>query len=399
MQTPAGDTHGDHVEGPGDGGHSHDHGAPSHDHGGPAHDHGGPSHDHGGPSHEHGDSSHDHGGGGHEHGHEHGHAHPGGLRGLIGSLLRPHSHDAADSFDDALEASREGMRALKISLLGLAATGIVQVVIVAISGSVALLADTIHNLADALTAIPLGVAFWLGRRPANDRYTYGYGRAEDLAGIFIVLTVLASAVVAALESIDRLAHPHHVAHLWWVAAAGLVGFIGNESVAHYRIRVGRRIGSAALEADGYHARTDGVTSLGVLVGAAGVAAGWRAADPVIGLLITIAILVVVRSSARDIYRRLMDAVDPALVARITRVLATVDGVEGVDGVRVRWVGHELHAEAEVVSGAGLTLRQAHDIAEHARHHLLHEVRRLASVTIHSSPDGTDAHDLTAHHFG
>jgi cation diffusion facilitator family transporter len=331
---------------------------------------------------------------------DHQHAHPGGLRGFVAGLLRPHSHDAAESVDTALTASRQGMTALKISLGGLAVTAVVQVAIVAVSGSVALLADTIHNFADALTALPLALAFWVGRRPATRRYTYGYGRAEDLAGIFIVLTVAASAAVAGWEAIDRLIHPHPVSHLAWVVTAGVVGFAGNELVARYRIRIGRQIGSAALEADGYHARTDGVTSLGVVAGAIGVALGWKAADPIFGLAITVAILAVVKNAARDIYRRLMDGVDPALVDQISTVLAETAGVEAVEVVRVRWVGHELHAEAEVISDADLTLSAAHQVAEQARHRLPHQVVRLSSVTIHTSPcdhHGSDPHGLTAHH--
>jgi cation diffusion facilitator family transporter len=349
---------------------------------------------------------------GHRHHHEAGHGqghgedgrdrhvHEGGARGFVASLFRPHSHDAADALDAALESSREGMTALKISLAALGATAIVQVAILVLSGSVALLADTIHNFADALTAVPLGLAFWLGRRPANRRYTYGYGRAEDLAGIAIVLIVATSAVIVGWEAIDRLVHPHSVNHLAWVITAGLVGFVGNEIVARYRIRVGRKIGSVALEADGYHARTDGFTSLGVVAGAIGVAAGWTIADPIFGLAITVAILGVLKNAARDIYRRLMDAVDPAVVEQIGTVLRATEGITVVESIRVRWIGHELHAEADVISDAGLTLVAAHDIAEHARHTLLHQVRRLRSVTIHTSPhspDGTDHHALTAHH--
>ncbi|MHB8466909.1 MAG: cation diffusion facilitator family transporter [Acidimicrobiales bacterium] len=331
----------------------------------------------------------------------HDHEHPHGLRGLLAGLLRPHSHDAVNSVDAALETSREGMGALKISLAVLAVTGAVQVVVVVISGSVALLSDTIHNLADALTAIPLGLAFWLGRRPANSRYTYGYGRSEDLAGIFIVATIAVSAGVAGWEAVSRLIHPRDVHQIGWVIVAGLVGFAGNELVAVYRIRVGRDIGSAALVADGLHARTDGFTSLAVVIGAIGVAAGWRLADPLAGLLITVAILGVVKNAARDIYRRLMDAVDPMLVEQVTGILAAVEGIEAVEAVRIRWVGHELRAEAEVVSAGTLTLAQAHEVAEHAHHHLLHQVPRLAQATIHSSPpaaSGHDPHALTAHHF-
>jgi cation diffusion facilitator family transporter len=245
------------------------------------------------------------------------------------------------------------------------------------------------------------LAFWLGRRPANRRYTYGYGRFEDLAGVFVVLTVAAAAVVSGWVAVTRLIHPQQVGRLGWVGVAGLVGFLGNELVARFRIRVGRRIGSAALEADGFHARTDGVTSLAVVAAAVGVALGWKRADAILGLAVTAAILVVVKNAARDIYRRLMDAVDPAVVARVLAVLAATPGVEAVDAVRVRWVGHELHAEAEIVSDAYLSLAAAHGVAEEARHRLIHQVARLTSVTIHTSPcghHGDDPHDLTAHHF-
>jgi len=210
----------------------------------------------------------------HEHEHQQGHGHTrhhhGGFKGWLVELFVPHTHDAADSIDDAMEASSEGVRALKISLFVLLVTTVLQFLVVLISGSVALLADTIHNFSDALTAVPLWVAFILGRRAATRRYTFGFGRAEDLAGLFIVAVVALSAVVAAWQSVDRLLHPQPLSNLWWVFAAGLIGFAGNEAVAVYRITVGRRIGSAALVADGVHARTDGFTSLAVVLGAVGV---------------------------------------------------------------------------------------------------------------------------------
>jgi cation diffusion facilitator family transporter len=293
------------------------------------------------------------------------------------------------------------MRALKVSLLGLAVTAGFQVVIVAISGSVALLADTIHNFSDALTAVPLGVAFLLGRRLPTRRYTYGYGRAEDLAGIFIVAMIALSAAVAGYESVRRLTDPRPITNVGWVAAAGVIGFVGNEAVAEYRMRVGRRIGSAALVADGLHARTDGFTSLAVVGGAIGTATGFELADPVVGLVITAAILVVLRGAARDIYRRLMDSVDPELVDQIEEVLVAVPGVDGVDAVRVRWIGHELRAEADIVTRSDLSIGAAHAIAEEARHRLLHDVRRLTQAIIHVSPgdeDGADPHERTSHHF-
>lgn len=344
---------------------------------------------------------HDHPHGDHDHVHDDNHVHSGGVRGFIAGIFSPHSHDASDSIDSALTTSAEGMRALKISLAALAITALFQVVIVIISGSVALLADTIHNFSDALTAIPLAFAFWLGRRRPTKRYTYGYGRAEDIAGIFIVVMIALSAAIAGWESVRRLLNPQAINNVGWVIAAGIIGFVGNELVALYRIRVGRKIGSAALVADGYHARTDGFTSLAVVAGAIGVAAGFPLADPIVGLLITAAILVVLMGAARDIYRRLMDSVDGDLVDAVIGVVGVVPGVEAVEAVRIRWLGHELHAEIEIISDADLPLTRVHAIAVEAHHRLLHDIPRLVKATLHSSPcahNGDDHHAVIAHHF-
>ena len=206
-------------------------------------------------------------------------------------------------------------------------TAVIQAVVVVLSGSVALLGDTLHNVADALTAVPLLIAFRLARRPPTKRYTYGYGRAEDLGGLFVIAMITLSSVLAGYEAINRLLHPRHGERICGsVAAAAVVGFLGNEIVARYRIAVGRRIGSAALVADGLHARTDGFTSLAVLFGAGGVALGWRQADPVVGLLITVAILGVLRSAVRQVGARLMDAVDPDLVDQATAAVTSVEGI-------------------------------------------------------------------------
>ncbi len=332
----------------------------------------------------------------HPHGAHH-RRHRGGMRGALRHLFSSHRHDHAGSVD-AAAADGEGMRALVIGLGGLGATAALQAVVVAVSGSVALLADTVHNVSDALTALPLGVAFWLGRRPPDRRHPYGYGRAEDLAGIFIVAMIALSAAVAAWQAAARLVDPQTVADPGWVAAAGLVGFAGNEIVAAYRIRVGRRIGSAALVADGLHARTDGLTSLAVLAAALGTMAGWRLADPLVGLAICAAILKVLHSAARDIYRRLMDSVDPDLVDRVEHELDQVEGIRAVDRVRVRWIGHELHADADVAVDRSLDLAATHDILEDARHHLLHNIPRLTDVLLHANPAGChDAHQRLRHH--
>ncbi|MCW2622027.1 MAG: cation diffusion facilitator family transporter, partial [Frankiales bacterium] len=316
----------------------------------------------------------------------------GRLRHEVSELFGGHSHDSADQVDEALEADADGRRALWLSLVALAATAAVQAWVVVLSGSVALLGDTLHNVADALTAVPLLIAFRLARRPATKRYTYGYGRAEDLGGVFVIAMIALSSALAAYEAVDRLLHPQAVTHLWAVAAAAVVGFAGNELDARYRIRVVRRIGSAALVADGLHSRTDGYTSLAVLLGAGGVALGWHRADPLVGLLITAAILGVLRSAVIQVGARLMDAVDPDLVDQATAAITPIPGVRDVTELRIRWIGHTLRAEADITVDAALSLHDAHELAHHAEAHLLHQVRRLSAATIHISPAGQHPHE-------
>jgi cation diffusion facilitator family transporter len=322
------------------------------------------------------------------HPHSHDHDHPRGLRGAIKEVFTPHSHDSADSVDSALESSAAGIRAVKVSLLVLGTTAIAQIAIVMISGSIALAADTIHNFSDALTAVPLWIAFALSTKAATRRYTYGFGRVEDLAGLFVVAMITLSAIVAGYEAIDRLISPQPITNLGWVALAGLAGFVGNEWVALYRIRVGKRIGSAALVADGLHARTDGFTSLAVLFGAGGVALGFPLADPIVGLVITVAILAVLRTAVRDVFRRLIDGVDPELVDTAEAVLAGHAGVRSVHSVRLRWIGHRLHADAELDVDPTLSLAEAHTIAHDSEHDLTHALPKLATAMIHAYP----AHD-------
>ncbi|WP_461172330.1 cation diffusion facilitator family transporter [Arthrobacter sp. Z1-9] len=355
-------------------GHAHQHAepAPGHDH-----DHG---HGHGhGHDHEH---EHEHGHGhGHEHDHEHSHHHHSGFKGWLVELFVPHTHDAADSIDDAMEASVEGVRALKISLFLLLLTTVLQFMVVLVSGSVALLADTIHNFSDALTAVPLWIAFILGRRAATRRYTYGFGRAEDLAGLFIVAVVALSAVVAAWQSVDRLLHPQPLSNLWWVFAAGLIGFAGNEAVAVYRIRVGRRIGSAALVADGVHARTDGFTSLAVVLGAVGVMLGFPLADPIVGLLISAAILVLLWGTVRSIGRRLMDGIEPDLLETAQKALEGSPGVLAVPRLQLRWSGHRLQGAATLLVDDGATLAAAEQVTEVAGHRLRRAVPKIDDMVL------------------
>lgn len=332
-----------------------------------------------------------------EHGHPHDHAY--GLRGFVAGVLG-HSHDPADSVDDALTADARGIRALKISLFVLGVTAFAQLGVVMISGSVALLADTVHNFSDALTSVPLWIAFALGGRAATRRYTFGYRRAEDLAGMFILVMIAASAGLAAYESVHRLIDPQPISNLPIVMIAGVVGFAGNEAVALYRIRVGRSIGSAALVADGYHARTDGLTSLAVVAGALGVAAGFPLADPLVGLLITVMILFVLRQAAGQVGARLMDAVEPAIVEHVETVAKSVSEVQEVERLRVRWLGHGLDASMAITVDRDLSVAEGHRVSEEVRHRLLHQVRRLDTAVIHVNPcrhSGGDPHETTRHH--
>jgi cation diffusion facilitator family transporter len=325
--------------------------------------------------------------------------HDAGLLAALKGLVAPHAHDAKDSLDQALEGSRDGIRAVAVSLVILLLTAGIQALVVVSSGSVALLGDTLHNASDALTAVPLWLAFRLGRRAPTARFTYGYGKTEDLAGVLVLGLIAASAAFAGYEAIHRFIHPQKVTDLGFVMAAAVIGAVGNEAVAQYRIRVGRRIGSAALEADGIHARTDGVTSLLVLVGAVAVALGAHWADAAVGLVIAGSILVVGYQAARSVGQRLLDAVDPTIVARISGTVAAVPGVMAVSEVRARWMGHRLLAQVRLSVDGTLPVTRAHEVAELAQHELLHHISNLSDAIIHVDPAGveTDPHAATAHH--
>lgn len=338
---------------------------------------------------------------GHGHGHDHGHGRPGLLRKLA-HVVVPHSHDANEAIQSAEQARGYGIRAAWIGLAGMAATAILQMVIVAVSGSIGLLADTVHNVGHAITTIPLVIAFRLGRRAANSGFSYGYRRAEDLVGLLIGLIIALSAALIIWESIDALVTPRPLTNLGWVFAAGIVGFLGNEAVAVYRIRAGRRIGSAALVAEGQHARVDGFTSIAVVAGVVGVWLGFERADAIVGLLIGAAILGILVSSVRTVGRRLMDGVEPGIVEAMTATAATVPGVHGVDRMRVRWTGHRMQGDADVRVPGDLTVAEGHEIAERVEHELLHATPHLEAVTVHLHPvlDGvemSDLHELSGHH--
>ena len=322
---------------------------------------------------------------GHEHEHEHDHA--GGLWPRIKHALTPHSHDHTEAIQTADEASRDGIRAAWFSLAGMAATALMQIVIVALSGSIALLADTVHNLGHLATTIPLIIAFRLGRRAPTRRYSYGFKRAEDLVGLFIGLVVAASAALIIWESMRALSNPREMTHLGWVLAAALVGALGNEVVAMYRIRTGRRIGSAALIAEGQHARTDALTSLAVVIGVVGAWAGLPQLDAFIGLVIAAVIIAVLISSMRTVIRRLMDGVDDGTLDRIEAVVADVDGVVAIDRTRARWLGHRLETDLDISVDPALSLQDGHAIAHRVHHALVQRVPHLDRATVHVNPAG------------
>lgn len=318
-----------------------------------------------------------HGGHGHDHHGPHGHTH-----GVI---------------DATIATTDRGIWAIKWSFAILAVTAVLQMAVVVLSGSVALLADTIHNVGDATTAIPLWIAFILARRKPTKTFTYGLGRVEDLAGIIIVLIILFSAIVAGYEAIDRLINPQTVSHLGWLAAAGIIGFLGNEAVAVFRIRVGREINSAALVADGYHARTDGLTSLAVVIGAIGVWHGFPLADPIIGLLITVAIFGIVWQSARSVLTRMLDGIEPGVMDDIHHVAAHVPGAHIVDA-KARWIGHKLHADVAIDVDESLPLSAANEITTDLEDELFEHMPALAVANIRFAAGGHDhPHDHSHDH--
>jgi cation diffusion facilitator family transporter len=314
----------------------------------------------------------------HDHdGHDHGHGHD-------GHDHHGHSHGVVDP---SIATSERGLWVTKVSGLVMLAVALLELGVYAASRSAALLADMIHNFGDAATVIPLWIAFALARRAPRAGFSFGYGRAEDLAGVAVVVALFVNALIAGYESLERLFHPEPVTHLGAVGAMAIIGFLGNEGVAMLRIRVGREINSAALIADGHHARVDGWTSLAVLAGAICVRLGFPIADPIIGLLITAAIFAIVWSAAKTIFTRVLDGVDPSTIAELQAAALGVDGVRDVTGVRARWVGHRLHAEANVIVAPELSVGEGHAIATAVQHRLLRHMPHVSDAVIHVCPDG------------
>jgi cation diffusion facilitator family transporter len=314
--------------------------------------------------------------------------------------LPGYSHEHASvATEEEFFTNNLGIRTVWIALAVLLVTALLQIVVVWLSGSVALLGDTVHNIGDGLNSIPLLIAFYLARRVATRRYNYGYSRSEDIAGIFIVISIAFSAFFIFKESIERFIDPQPLSNLGWLAAAAILGFIGNEIVALMQIRVGNQIGSAAMVADGLHARTDGLTSLAVLLAAGGTAIGFPILDPIIGILIGFTIIFITWDATKKMWYRLMDAIEPEYLDTAEATLQKHRLVREVYRTRMRWVGHRLHAEANVGVNGDLTTAESHHIAEELRHDLFHAFPALAEAIIHMEPwQATEqTHQLTAHH--
>jgi cation diffusion facilitator family transporter len=319
------------------------------------------------------------------------HQHPEGILGMIGQALHlpGFDHDHGDTenvvVDVAVRDNSLGIITLWVSLGLLWLTTVFQAVIYTQTNSVALLADTGHNLVDALNSIPLLIAFYLARRPATRRFTYGLGRAEDIAGIFIVLSIVFSAGHIILESVNRFFNPFPLENLGLTAIAALIGFLGNEAVAILQIRVGKRIGSDAMVADGQHARVDGVTSLAVLVAVLGAALNIPVLDPIIGVVIGVAIIGIAINAVRKVFLRLMDGVEPSIINRLEHFAQTVDGVDKIVKLRAHWVGHRLFAEITASVDETRTLVEGHSISQHIRKSLIDSIPAMGEVVVSLEP--------------
>jgi cation diffusion facilitator family transporter len=261
-----------------------------------------------------------------------------------------------DLADDAAER-RLANRAVAVGAIGLALTGLIELVIAVASGSVALLSDALHNLSDVSTSLVVFLGFAVSKRAASERYPYGYERAEDLAGVGIAVVIWASAVLAAVQSVHKLLEHGTTSHVGWAIAGAAIGIIGNQAVARYKLVIGRRINSGTLIADAKHSWLDALSSAGALVGLLGVLAGASWADPVAGLAVTLFICHVGWEVTSDVVHRLMDGVDPEVVTTAEQVAAQVPGVRHAHA-RARWTGRTLRLEVEGWLDAGTSVAEA-----------------------------------------
>jgi cation diffusion facilitator family transporter len=292
-----------------------------------------------------------------------------------------HSHTLPDE--------KAATRAVIVSAVALGIAAVVEFAGSRQSHSAGVLADALHNAGDVLTTLVLLGAFAVARRPATRRFPSGFGRVEDVATLVIVLVIVFTAAAAALESLTRILSTEGYQNAGPALAAAAVGVVANHGVSEYKIRVGRRIRSLALEADGLHSRLDAIVSAGAFVGLALAWMGFAIADPLSGLAITIAIVYILAGTVGRLVLRMMDAVDPAVIEQITTAALSAKGVLGVHDVRARWVGRELVAVIHIDCPPDSTLAQAHDIAQAVEHEVEHRVPAVR-LDVHMDP-GTGAH--------
>jgi len=325
--------------------------------------------------------AHQHGDGDHHHDHE-----P-----VQDRRGRGHSHGA-------IAAEPNALRVTLVSSAVLGGVAALELAIAVVSRSAGVLADGLHNLGDLSTTIALAAAFVLSRRAPTRRFPYGYHRGEDLAGLFVLLLIVASAVASGVTSIEHLVHGTHVTAYGAAIAVAVVGFVGNEAVARYKTVAGRRLGSVALVADGEHSRVDGFASLAAAAGVAGAWLGAPVLDSVAGLLLTAVIAWVAVDTARHVTGRLLDEADASLVELIERTAQDVPGVVEVSETRARWTGRRVLAELTLAVAPTETVSRAHALGEEVRHRLFHSVESLAEVIVHLDPAGDEAaHQATSHH--
>ncbi|TME10975.1 MAG: cation transporter [Chloroflexi bacterium] len=282
-------------------------------------------------------------------------------------------------------------RAVVVSAAVLGAAAAIEFAASASGRSAGVLADALHNAGDVLTTLVLLAAFAVARRPATRRFTSGFGRVEDVATLVIILIIVFTAAAAAFESLGRLlsSEGYSISRIGPSLLAAAIGVVANLGVSEYKIRVGRRIRSLALEADGIHSRLDALVSAGAFAGLGLAWMGIAIADPLTGLAITIAIVYILAGTVGRLVLRMMDAVDPDLIDQIASAARSVKGVLGVHDVRARWVGRELVAMMHIDCAPNASLIQAHDIAQAVQQEVELQVPAV-HLDVHMDP-GTGAH--------
>ena len=295
-----------------------------------------------------------------------------------------HSHDHG-----AVYGNRDAVRAVIVSAVALGTASALEFAAALAGHSASVFAAGLHNAGDVLTTFVLLASFWIARRPATRRFTSGFGRIEDVATLVIVLVIVVTAAAAFGESVRRFFVREDYGSIPFSLFAAGVGIVANLAVSEYKIRVGRGLGSTALQADGVHSRIDAVVSLGAFAGIGLAGLGWRLADPIAGVLITLAIIYVLAGTVRDLFYRMMDAVDPEVIGEMTARAADVEGVLAVHDVSARWVGRELWAVMHIDCDPEATLQEAHDVVERVQHEVSHSIE-LGRLDVHMDP-GTEDH--------